>query len=56
MRDDFSEWVEAEAIRKADSATVAKFVFKWTSRFGVPERIVCDNESENKGLTKVFAI
>ena len=30
MRDDFSGWVEAKAIRHADAKTIAAFIYEWS--------------------------
>lgn len=35
MRDYLSGWVEAKAIRRADSRSDASFVHEWIVRFGV---------------------
>ena len=42
MRDDFSGWLEAKAIRNADAKTIAAFIYKWFVTFRVPGRIVFD--------------
>ena len=52
MRDDFSGWVEAKAIRHADAKTIAAFIYEWFCRFGVPGRIVFDGGGENKGVAR----
>ena len=51
MRDYLSGWVEAKAIRNADSSTIAPFVHDWICRFGLMGALICDNGPENKGLT-----
>ena len=40
MRYDFSGWLEAKAIRRADAKTIAAFIYEWFVRFGVPGRSV----------------
>src|SRR5258708_22862314 len=52
MRDDFSGWVEAKAIRIADAKTIAMFIYEWFVRFGVPGRIVFDGGGENKEVAR----
>ena len=53
MRDDLSGWAEYKALRKADSRSVAKFIFEvWVARFGCPLLIVNDGGPENQALTK----
>ena len=54
IRDDFSGWVEAKAIRHADAKTIAAFIYKWFCRFGIPGRIVFDRGRENKGVARVL--
>ena len=54
MRDDFSRWLEAKAIRNADAKTIAAFIYEWFVRFGVPGRIVFDGGGENKGVAREF--
>ena len=52
MRDDFSGWVEAKAIRYTDARTIAAFIYDWFCRFGVLGRIVFDGGGENKGVAR----
>ena len=52
MRDDFSGWVEAKAIRHTDAKTIAAFIYEWFCRFGVPGRIVFNGGGENKGVAR----
>ena len=52
MRDDFSGWVEAKAIRYANAKTIATFIYEWFCRFGVPGQIVFDEGGENKGVAR----
>jgi hypothetical protein len=54
-RDDLSGWVEARALLKADSLSVASFIYEdIICRHGLPQRIVMDGGSENLGLTKTL--
>ena len=48
MREDLTGWLEAKAIRKNDSTTIAAFIFDWISRYGVPGMVVNDGGAENK--------
>ena len=53
MRDDLSRWAEYKAIRKANSRTIAKFLYEtWICRYGCLMLIVYDGGPENHGLTK----
>ena len=52
MGDYLSGWLEATAIKSADSQSVAPIVFHWISRFGLIGQLVCDNGSQIKGLTQ----
>ena len=52
MRDDFSGWLEAKAIRNADAKTIAAFICEWFVRFGVPGRIVFDGGGQNKAVAR----
>jgi hypothetical protein len=53
MRDDLSGWTEYKALRKADSHSVAKFIYEsWITRYGCPALIVYNGGPENRGLTK----
>ena len=52
MRDYISGWMQAKATESADSQSVVPYVFDWISRFGLMGQLVCDNGSENKGLTQ----
>jgi len=54
MRKYLSGWVEAKALRNADSKSVAAFVHEWIVRFGVPGIIIHDNGGENQKITKVL--
>jgi hypothetical protein len=54
MREYLSGWVEAKALRNADSKSVAAFVHDWIVRFGVPGMIIHDNGAENKKITKIL--
>jgi Integrase zinc binding domain/Integrase core domain len=48
-RDDFSGWIEGEALEKANSQSVAKFLYEDViCRHGYPRRIVMDGGPENK--------
>ena len=50
MRDYLSGWLEAKAIKSADSQSVAPFIFYWITRFGLMGQLICDNRPENKWL------
>ena len=52
MRDYLTGWLEAKALKKADSKSVAAFVHEWITRFGLMGELVCDNGPENKRLTE----
>ena len=52
MRDNLSGWLEAKAIKSADSQSVAPVVFDWISRFRLIGQLVCNNGLENKVLTQ----
>ena len=53
MRDDLSGWAEYKAIRKANSRTIAKFIYEtWICRYGCPMLTVYDGGPENQGVTK----
>jgi len=53
IRDDLSGWAEYKAIRKANSRTIAKFIYEtWICRYGCPMLIVYDRGPENQGVTK----
>ena len=53
IRDDLSGWAEYKAIRKANSRTIAKFIYEtWICRYECPMLIVYDGGLENYGLTK----
>lgn len=54
MGEYLSGWVEAKALRNADSKSVAVFVHEWIVRFGIPGMIIHDNGSENKKITKIL--
>ncbi|KAK1651348.1 hypothetical protein QYE76_069153 [Lolium multiflorum] len=41
--DKFSKWIEEKPVRKADGATVLKFVCSLMTRFGIPHSIITDN-------------
>ena len=52
-RDDLSGWIEGRAIAKADSASVAKFLYEDVIyRHGYPKSVVIDNGPENQGVTE----
>ena len=52
MRDDLSGWAEYKAIRKANSKTIAKFIYEtWICRYGCPAVIVCGGSPKNQGIT-----
>ena len=54
-RDDLSGWAEARALEKADSLSVATFIYEdIICRHGLPQRIVLDGGSENLSLTKIL--
>ena len=54
-RDDLSGWVEARALRRADSHSVATFIYEdLICRHGLPQRVVMDGGSENLGFTKTL--
>lgn len=57
MIDSFSRWPEATVVTSKDSKTVAStIVCKWICRFGVPRRLVSDNEpSFVSAIIKNFA-
>ena len=45
MIDSFSRWVEAELVQDRSAKTVSTILLKsWICRFGIPRRIVSDNE------------
>ena len=51
--DDLSRWAEDKAIQKADSKTIAKFIYEtWIYRYGCPAIIVYNGGPENIGITK----
>ena len=53
MRDDLSGWAEYQALRKASSRAVAKFIYEvCMAHFGCPLLIVNDGGPENQALTK----
>ena len=53
MRDDLSGWAEYMAIGKANSRTIAKFIYEtWICRYVCPILIIYDGCPENQGLTK----
>jgi len=47
-----SEWIEAKPPKKADSKSVAAFIYEWITRYGVPGMIIHDNGSENQKIAK----
>ena len=49
LRDKFSGWVEAKALRKATSSNIADFLFEVMCRFGCLPKLTVDNGSEFKG-------
>ena len=52
-RDDLSGWVEGRAIVRANSMSVAKFIYEDViCRHGCPRSIVIDNGPENQGVTE----
>jgi hypothetical protein len=55
LRDKFSGWVEAQALRKATSANVADFIFSVMCRFGCLVKLTVDNGSEFKGAVTLLA-
>ena len=53
MRDDLSGWAEYKSICKANSRTIAKFIYEtWICRYGCPMLIVNDGRPENQVVTK----
>jgi hypothetical protein len=55
-REDLSGWVEARALAKANSASVAKFIWEdVVCRHGCFGRLVVDGGPENKGYVAAFA-
>jgi hypothetical protein len=53
MRDDLSRWAEYKALQKANSHSLAKFIFEvWVARFGCTLLIVNNGRPENQTLTK----
>ena len=53
MRDDLSGWAENTAICKANSKTIAKFIYEtWICRYGCPMLIIYNAGPEHQGLTK----
>ena len=51
--DDLSGWVDYWALTKADSRSIAKFIYvSWISRYGCPMMIVNDGGPENQLMTK----
>ena len=57
MRDDYSEWAEFKALRKASLKAVAKFIYEvWMACFGCLLLIVKDGGLENQTLTKELLV
>jgi len=54
MREYLCGWIEAKALRNADSKSVAAFVHEWIVRYGIPGMIIYDNGPENKKITKIM--
>ena len=52
MRDYLWRWLEAKAIKSADSWSDVPLMFDWILKFGLMGQLVCDNGSENKVLTQ----
>ena len=51
-RSDFLGWVEARALARADSVSVARFLYKNViCRYGVLRKVILDGGPENQGLT-----
>ena len=55
LRDKFSGWLEAKALKKADSSKVADFLFDVMCRFGCLLKLTVDNGSEFKGAVTILA-
>ena len=51
MRDDFSGWVEAKALRQANLRAITTFINEWICCFGIFGWIVAEGDCENKKLT-----
>ena len=52
LHDDLSGWAEYKAIRKANSKTIAKFIYETQiCRYGCPAVIVCGGSPKNQGIT-----
>ena len=52
MCDDLFGWAEYKAIRKANSRTIAKFIYEtWICRYGCLMLIVYDGGPEIQGVT-----
>ncbi|GBM37261.1 Transposon Ty3-I Gag-Pol polyprotein [Araneus ventricosus] len=62
MVDRFTRWPEAVPLLDAKAETVAiAFMFNWISRFGLPERVTCDQGGQFESglfrmLTRMFGI
>jgi len=54
IREYLSGWIEAKALRNADSKSVAAFVHEWIVKFRIPVMIIHDNGPENKKITKIL--
>jgi len=54
IREYLSGWIEAKALRNADSKSVAAFVPEWIVRFEIPGMIIHDNGPENKKIIKIL--
>ena len=44
--DKFTEWLEVEAVRKVTAQSAIKFLKGLVCRFGVPARIITDNDTQ----------
>jgi hypothetical protein len=55
MREKFSGWLEAKALRKASSKAIAEMIFEVMTRFGCFPKITVDNGSEFKGAVTLLA-
>ena len=51
LRDYLTGWLEAKAVKSADSRTISAFLYEWIVRFGIMGELLCDGGSENKKLT-----
>ena len=55
MRDDVSGWAEYKAIRKANSKTIAKFIYEtWICRYGCPMLIIYEGVQRIRDLPSSY--